>query len=97
MPSTTSLPSPEIRQEIFDRLNDLVTALESHPQWTPPSPPQGLYHVWDFVCRSRYIISELDNITAGRPTQHPEQIPKNPQGESQRSLAPRSSTCPCPS
>lgn len=72
-----SLPSSEIRQDIYEHLNDLVKAIESHPQWTPPSPPRGLYHIWDFVCRSRYIMSELDNIAEGKPLQHPEQIPKN--------------------
>ncbi|KAI8660488.1 hypothetical protein NCS57_01026200 [Fusarium keratoplasticum] len=79
-PGTTSasgLPAPEVREEITARLGDLVSALEAHPSWTPPSPPRGLFHVWDFVCRSRYIMTELDNIYAGRPTKHPEQIPKH--------------------
>lgn len=81
------LPSPEIRQEIYDRLDQLVKVLESHPQWTPPSPPRGLYYIWDFVCRSRYIMSELDNIAAGRPTKHPEQIPKNAQASNGQEAA----------
>ncbi|EEU43209.1 uncharacterized protein NECHADRAFT_102771 [Fusarium vanettenii 77-13-4] len=79
-PGTTSdsgLPAPEVREEITACLSDLVSALEAHPSWTPPSPPRGLFHVWDFVCRSRYIMTELDNIYAGRPTKHPEQIPKH--------------------
>ncbi|KAM5345358.1 hypothetical protein ACJ41O_011220 [Fusarium nematophilum] len=75
--SESGLPAPEVREDITARLADLVSALESHPSWTPPSPPRGLYHVWDFVCRSRYIMSELDNISAGRPTKYPEQIPRN--------------------
>ncbi|KAJ4324164.1 hypothetical protein N0V84_003997 [Fusarium piperis] len=75
--SASGLPAPEVREEITARLGDLVSALEAHPSWTPPSPPRGLFHVWDFVCRSRYIMTELDNIYAGRPTKHPEQIPKH--------------------
>lgn len=29
----------------------------------------------DFANRTRYILSELDNVEAGRPVEHPEQIP----------------------
>lgn len=29
----------------------------------------------DFANRTRYILSELDNVEAGRPVAHPEQIP----------------------
>ncbi|KAF4984149.1 hypothetical protein FZEAL_594 [Fusarium zealandicum] len=76
-PYVSNIPPPAVRKDITNRLGELVLALEAHPEWTPPSPPRGLYHVWDFVCRSRYIMGELDNISAGRPTQHPEQIPKN--------------------
>lgn len=31
--------------------------------------------VRDFANRTRYILSELDNVEAGRPVEHPEQIP----------------------
>ncbi|KAK0623628.1 hypothetical protein B0T14DRAFT_406657, partial [Immersiella caudata] len=29
----------------------------------------------DFVMRTKYILSEIDNVVAGRPVRHPEQIP----------------------
>lgn len=79
--SPQTLPSTEARQDIIAKLTELVTALEAHPSWTPPQPHPGLFHVWDFVSRSRYIMTELDNIEAGRPVQHPEQIPPNNNGE----------------
>ena len=79
--SPKSLPSPETRQDIINKLTELITALEAHPAWTPPNPHPGLFHVWDFVNRSKYIMTELDNIEAGRPVQHPEQIPPNKKGE----------------
>ncbi|KAM0562476.1 hypothetical protein ACHAPJ_002166 [Fusarium lateritium] len=71
------LPAPERREEITAAFASLISAIESHPQWTPPNIPPGLFHVWDFVKRSHYIMTELDNIAAGRPVQHPAQIPKN--------------------
>ncbi|KPM46003.1 hypothetical protein AK830_g538 [Neonectria ditissima] len=73
----TSIPSPEVREEITTRLLELVEAIEAHPAWTPPSPPRNLFHVWDFVKRSHYIMTELDNISNDRPTRHPDQIPPN--------------------
>ncbi|KAF5983304.1 hypothetical protein FCOIX_3293 [Fusarium coicis] len=73
----SQLPTPEQRETITARLEDLVTAIESHSQWTPPNVDRGLFHVWDFVKRSHYIMTELDNIAAGQKVQHPEQIPKN--------------------
>ncbi|KAM0436020.1 hypothetical protein ACHAPT_002912 [Fusarium lateritium] len=97
-PGTTSddlLPAPEVREEITACLGDLVSALEAHPMWTPPSPPRGLFHVWDFVCRSRYIMTELDNIYAGRPTKHPEQIPKHDRATSGPQAAALSFTDVC--
>ncbi|KAF5633063.1 hypothetical protein F52700_6164 [Fusarium sp. NRRL 52700] len=73
----SQLPTTEQRQDITARLADLITAIESHSQWTPPNVDRGLFHVWDFVKRSHYIMTELDNIAAGKKVQHPEQIPKN--------------------
>ncbi|KAF5018083.1 hypothetical protein F66182_9958 [Fusarium sp. NRRL 66182] len=75
--SGEALPSSEARETITSRLADLISAIESHSQWTPPNVPPSLFHVWDFVKRSHYIMTELDNIAAGRPVQHPQQIPKN--------------------
>ncbi|KAF5692629.1 hypothetical protein FDENT_2746 [Fusarium denticulatum] len=73
----SQLPTAEQRENITARLADLIIAIESHSQWTPPNVDRGLFHVWDFVKRSHYIMTELDNIAAGRKVQHPEQIPKN--------------------
>ncbi|KAH6890529.1 hypothetical protein B0T10DRAFT_322182 [Thelonectria olida] len=73
-----TIPPLDVRDEITARLQDLVEALEAHPSWsTSPPPPRNLFHVWDFVKRSHYIMTELDNIEQGRPTRHPEQIPRN--------------------
>ncbi|KAI1063159.1 hypothetical protein NW752_004543 [Fusarium irregulare] len=77
MPSNATIPSPEYRETITARFADLISAIESHSSWTPPNVDRSLFHVWDFVKRSHYIMTELDNIAAGRPVQHPEQIPKN--------------------
>jgi len=70
-----SLPAPEIRNEIVAQLSDLIRSIESHGRWTPPNPHRSLLNIWDFVQRTRYIMSELDNIEAGRPLRYPEQIP----------------------
>ncbi|KAK2032841.1 hypothetical protein LX32DRAFT_649750 [Colletotrichum zoysiae] len=75
-----SLPSPEVRAAITEKLSELIAALEAHPAWIPPNPHRGLFHVWDFVSRSRYIMTELDHIRDGQPVQHPEQIPQQKSG-----------------
>ncbi|KZL70863.1 hypothetical protein CT0861_09732 [Colletotrichum tofieldiae] len=76
----SGLPSPEVRATITEKLSDLIAALEAHPAWIPPSPHRGLFHIWDFVNRSRYIMTELDHIRDGEPVQHPEQIPQQKSG-----------------
>jgi hypothetical protein len=83
MSRSATLPSPEARDEILGKMADLLKAIEAHPKWTPPSLDPGLFHVWDFVNRSRYIVEELDNIKEGKELKHPEQIPKNEGGESE--------------
>lgn len=77
MPSNTEIPSKEHRENITARFSDLISAIESHKSWTPPNVDRSLFHVWDFVKRSHYIMTELDNMVAGRPLKHPDQIPKN--------------------
>ncbi|KAK1999848.1 hypothetical protein LX36DRAFT_748064 [Colletotrichum falcatum] len=77
---TSGLPSPEARAAITEKLSELIAALEAHPAWVPPNPHRGLFHVWDFVSRSRYIMTELDHIRDGEPVQHPEQIPRQKSG-----------------
>lgn len=74
--SNAALPSSAARDRVAQSLTDLVQAIEAHPQMKPPNPHPTLFHSWDFVQRTRYILSELDNIAAGRPVQHPEQIPE---------------------
>lgn len=88
-----TLPSPEIRENIINRHRELVEAIEAHQAWTLNPPHPGLFHVWDFVNRSMYIMSELGNIAAGRPVRYPEQIPPNPHGEFLRDPT-RSSSIP---
>ena len=83
--SSSPIPSPAARDSIIESLDGLIQALQAHPAWppagstTPPNP--SLFHIWDFVNRSRYIVSELENIQAGRPLRHPEQIPVPAAGE----------------
>ncbi|KAF4867510.1 hypothetical protein CGCSCA1_v013310 [Colletotrichum siamense] len=71
---SAELPSPEVRATIIERLSELIIAIEAHPAWNPENPHRGLFHVWDFVSRSRYIMTELDHIRDGEPVQYPEQI-----------------------
>ncbi|OLN81603.1 hypothetical protein CCHL11_05514 [Colletotrichum chlorophyti] len=78
----STLPSPEVRANITEKLSELVKAIESHPAWVPPNPHKGLFHVWDFVNRSRYIMTELDHIRDGQPVQYPEQLPQQRSGRS---------------
>ena len=82
---SSSIPSAAAREPILASLDALLLAIQAHPNWppagssTPPNP--SLFHVWDFVGRSRYILSELDNIREGRPLRHPEQVPGAGAGE----------------
>ncbi|OHE92764.1 hypothetical protein CORC01_11914 [Colletotrichum orchidophilum] len=79
------LPSPEYRAKIIDKFSELIEAIEAHPAWNPPNPHKGLFHVWDYVNRSRYIMTELDHIRDGEPVQYPEQIPQQDIGVPGRS------------
>lgn len=49
-------------------------AIEAHELWNPLTPAPTLYWVWDFVKRSKYMLSEFENIQHGRPLQHPDQF-----------------------
>jgi hypothetical protein len=58
-----------------------VQAVLAHPKMQDSeNRDRSLVHVWDFVMRTRYILSELDNIAAGRPIQHPDQIAEYREG-----------------
>ncbi|KXX79824.1 hypothetical protein MMYC01_203302 [Madurella mycetomatis] len=78
MPPTTAgsvLPDPAVREATTARLAEFVDAVLAHPQMQPPNRNPTLYHVWDFAMRTKYIVSELENVEAGRPVQYPEQLP----------------------
>ncbi|KXH59908.1 hypothetical protein CSAL01_02493 [Colletotrichum salicis] len=83
--SSLGLPSPEHRAKIIEKFSELIDAIEAHPAWSPPNPHKGLFHVWDYVNRSRYIMTELDHIRDGEPVQYPEQIPQQDIGVPGRS------------
>ena len=79
MPSATpanpsALPSATIRAEISTKINHLVHAILSHPLMGEQTPHKTLHHLWDFAMRTKYILSELDNIEAGRPVQYRDQF-----------------------
>jgi hypothetical protein len=51
------------------------SALTAHPEWKPPPNNQPtLFYLWDFVMRSKYMLSEYDAIKAGGPLKHPRQF-----------------------
>lgn len=75
------IPSPQDQEDITSKLAALATTLEAHEAWTPPRPHPSLLQIWDFVKRSHYIMTEIDNIRHGRPLQYPDQIPTNEEGE----------------
>jgi len=66
-------PTPQQLTEIDSRLGALLQAITSHPNWAGQSNPT-LYNLWDFVSRSKYLLSEYDNVKAGRAVEHPEQF-----------------------
>jgi predicted transcriptional regulator len=82
------VPDESARADITARLDSLASALEQHPQWTPPNPHPALLQLWDFVKRSHYIMTELENIRTGRPLKHPDQIPPHEDGKSASSWFP---------
>lgn len=71
------IPLGAAREDIASRLKLLMGTIEEHELWTPPSPHPGLFQLWDFVNKSHYIVTELENICEGREVQHPDQLPPN--------------------
>jgi hypothetical protein len=72
-----SVPSPEIRAGIAEKLSLLSLAVETSPSFKRASPAAsgGLYHVWDFVKRTEYMLSEVEGIRQpGYEFQHAGQI-----------------------
>lgn len=88
------IPDPAAQEAIAAKLDDFAKALERHPNWTPPRPHPGLLHVWDFVKRSHYIMTEIDNIRHGRPLKYPDQIPAQEGGEPPFPLSPYQGSLP---
>ncbi|KAK3944230.1 hypothetical protein QBC46DRAFT_252280 [Diplogelasinospora grovesii] len=73
---TSVLPAAEIRNNIAAKQGELVIAILSHSLMrNGANMNPTLHHLWDFVMRTSYILSELENIEAGRPVQYPNQIP----------------------
>ncbi|KAL9469142.1 hypothetical protein ACSS6W_010836 [Trichoderma asperelloides] len=54
------VPSPEIRATIAEKLGQLSLAVETSPGFNRDSPAAsgGLFHIWDFVKRTEYMLSE---------------------------------------
>ncbi|KAL3420493.1 hypothetical protein PVAG01_06938 [Phlyctema vagabunda] len=76
-PEDLPLPTIEKLLEIDACLENLINALTDHALWEGPGLDNvhpTLYHVWDFVNRSRYKLSEFGNIQQGRPVELPEQF-----------------------
>lgn len=81
------IPMGAAREDIAARLLLLTGAIEAHELWTPPAPHPGLFQVWDFVKKSHYIMTELENIRAGRDVLYPDQVPPKDAGTSRRFLS----------
>jgi hypothetical protein len=68
-------PDRPAAEEKEQELNPRNRALLAHPEWkNPPNHNLMLYYIWDFVMRSKYMLSEYDNVKAGRPVQHANQF-----------------------
>ena len=75
------IPDPETQANLVAKLDDFAKAIESHKDWTPPKPHPALFHTWDFVKRSHYIMTEIENIRQGKELQYPGQIPAQEGGK----------------
>jgi hypothetical protein len=51
----------------------LNSAITAHPEWrAPPNPQPTLFYLWDFVSRSKYMLSEYETIKSGRAVEKPQ-------------------------
>ncbi|KAK3333353.1 hypothetical protein B0T19DRAFT_458565 [Cercophora scortea] len=73
--SGSVLPSYEIRAQIGARLRALADAIHSHRDLKAPRRYPTLYYLWDFVMRTRYILSEVENVELGLAVRYPNEIP----------------------
>jgi len=75
MTTQLPLPTPQQREDVAARLEGIIDALIEHPKWeNPPNKNPTLYHVWDFVMRSKYMLSEYENVKNGKSVQYPSQF-----------------------
>jgi hypothetical protein len=60
----SSVPSPEVRAIIAAKLAALSQLVETNPQFDRSSPAASgaLFHIWDFVKRTEYMLSEVEGI-----------------------------------
>ncbi|KAK1239070.1 hypothetical protein MKX08_006131 [Trichoderma sp. CBMAI-0020] len=80
----SAVPSPEVRTAIADKLSALSLAVETSAGFDRASPAAsgGLFHVWDFVKRTEYMLSEVEGIrTPGYEFRHAGQIKITKRGE----------------
>ncbi|GFP59487.1 hypothetical protein TASIC1_0013018300 [Trichoderma asperellum] len=78
------VPSPEIRATIAEKLGQLSLAVETSPGFNRDSPAAsgGLFHIWDFVKRTEYMLSEVEGIRQpGYEFKHAGQIKITKRGE----------------
>ncbi|EHK17077.1 uncharacterized protein TRIVIDRAFT_216900 [Trichoderma virens Gv29-8] len=76
------VPSPEVRAAIAAKLDALIQAVETNPHFSRSSSSGGLYHVWDFAQRTKYMLSEIDGIRQeGYQFKHAGQIKITKRGE----------------
>jgi hypothetical protein len=83
-------PSPAARQAVSDALAALIAAIQDHPAFAPSNMNPTIYHVWDFLQRSRYMLSEYESIRDGKKLTHPEQF-----GQGNLGRWPHLQRCPC--
>ncbi|KAM0254324.1 hypothetical protein ACHAQJ_006910 [Trichoderma viride] len=80
----TSVPSPEIRAAIAAKLDVLTHVVETNPNFNRSSPAASgaLFHIWDFVKRTEYMLSEVEGIRQpGYEFKHAGQIMITNRGE----------------
>jgi len=75
------IPPPQVRATIASKLADFVAAIETHPKWNLEQPDRGVFYVWDFVNRTKYMLSEVDTLREGREPQHADQIKSAARGQ----------------
>ncbi|PMD13798.1 hypothetical protein NA56DRAFT_651452 [Hyaloscypha hepaticicola] len=66
-------PTEQQRAAVNASLDELLNAITAHPEWrAPPNPQPTLFYLWDFVNRSKYMLSEYETIKDGRAVEKPQ-------------------------